>query len=121
MLRLIAIAVVLLCVASKYEENLGREYWYISTASYCRHSKIYDWTCGKPCSLTQKPLDVKVFINKTGNDAGFGAYHPQHNTILLVFRGTVPWLIKNLIQDIDFIKRDYPFCGNGCQVHRYFT
>lgn len=38
----------------------------------------------------------------------------------LVFRGTLPWDMKNWIEDINFIKTSFPTCNNGCQVHRGF-
>jgi len=82
---------------SCYEEDFGKEFWYLSSASYCRQSKIRNWSCGKPCSLTDPIADIEVFVNKTGNDAGFGGYYAKRNTIFLTFRGTVPWLIKNWI------------------------
>lgn len=39
---------------------------------------------------------------------------------VLVFRGTVPWQIKNWIQDINFVPTKYPLCDNGCKVHKGF-
>jgi len=65
--------------------------------------------------------DISIFINATKENAGFSAYDPAHNTIVLVFRGTVPWLIKNWMEDINFIKTSYPYCNNGCEVHRYLN
>jgi P pilus assembly chaperone PapD len=61
---------------------------------------------------------VKVFKNSTGNDAGFTAYDASTNSILVNFRGTLPWLIKNWIQDIDFVTQDYEYCNYQCKVHR---
>jgi len=37
-----------------------------------------------------------------------------------VFRGTLPWDIKNWLEDMDFIKTDYSYCDNGCKVHKGF-
>lgn len=39
---------------------------------------------------------------------------------MAVFRGTLPWSIKDWIDDINFIKTDFPLCNNGCKVHRGF-
>jgi hypothetical protein len=59
-----------------------------------------------------------IFHNSTGANAGLGGYNSARNEITLVFRGTVPWLMANWIEDIDFLKMDYPYCDNGCKVHR---
>ena len=32
---------------------------------------------------------------------------------VLVFRGTLPWDIKNWISDINFIAVNYPLCNNS--------
>lgn len=47
--------------------------------------------------------------------------------IVLVFRGTLPWDIKNWVSDINFVVTNYPLCDNStiyliqeCKVHRGF-
>ena len=82
-------------VLATYDESFARDYWYLSTVSYCRNQRIRDWTCGKPCRNSPKPLDIKIFYNGTGDDSGFGAYNPEKDEIMLLFRGTLPWDIKN--------------------------
>jgi hypothetical protein len=104
-------------VEADYDEALAKNLWYYSAAGYCRSSKIESWSCGHSCGKVPAPADVKVFKNSTGHDAGFGGYVSATNTILLNFRGTVPWLIQNWIQDIDFISRDYEYCNYQCKVH----
>jgi hypothetical protein len=44
-MRLVVIS-LLIVAAISYDESLGREYWYYSSASYCRDSKIVNWNCG---------------------------------------------------------------------------
>ena len=39
---------------------------------------------------------------------------------VLIFRGTVPWDLKNWIEDINFVPTDFPLCDNKCKVHRGF-
>lgn len=58
--------------------------------------------------------DVHIFINATNENAGYSGYDPRHNQIVIVFRGTVPWLIKNWFDDLDFIATALPSCSNGC-------
>lgn len=33
--------------------------------------------------------------------------------LVLVFRGTLPWDIKNWISDINFVAIEYPLCNNS--------
>jgi len=58
--------------------------------------------------------------NKTGDVSGFLAYDSQINAIVIVFRGTVPWDIKNWIEDLNFLYTSYGNCDNGCKVHEGF-
>lgn len=58
--------------------------------------------------------------NKTMNAGGYIGYSPSQDAITVIFRGTVPWLIKNWITDIDTVKVDYPLCPSGCKVHKGF-
>lgn len=57
--------------------------------------------------------------NKTMNAGGYLGYSIAHDAILVVFRGTVPWLIKNWISDIDTVKTKYDRCED-CHVHLGF-
>ena len=59
-------------------------------------------------------VDVTIFHNKTGDSAGYGGYNSKSNEIVIAYRGTLPWDLKNWIDDIDFIKTKYPYCGNKC-------
>lgn len=40
--------------------------------------------------------------------------------LVLVFRGTLPWDIKNWIEDINFLATNFSLCDNKCKVHRGF-
>jgi len=62
---------------------------------------------------------VTVFKNSTGHDAGYVGFNAARNAIVVVFRGTLPWLIKNWIQDFNYFKVPFADCG-GCEVHRGF-
>lgn len=105
--------------ANGYDTELARQLWFFASASYCNLDKLEQWKCGKPCEETTL-TNVKVFWNSSNENAGFSAYDGSRNAIVLVFRGTVPWLIKNWVEDIDFGKVPYPYCSNGCQVHHGF-
>jgi len=78
------------------------------------------WNCGKTCSSHPEVSEVELLINKTGDVSGFLAYNNKLNSIMIVFRGTVPWDIKNWIEDLNFIYTSYANCDNGCKVHEGF-
>jgi hypothetical protein len=40
--------------------------------------------------------------------------------LVMVFRGVLPWDLKNWISDVNFVKKKYLYCDNGCDVHRGF-
>jgi predicted lipase len=50
---------------------------------------------------------------------GYVGYYPTDNEIVVSFSGTDPFNIQMWIDDLDFIKTDYPLC-DGCQVHEGF-
>ena len=106
--------------ATAYNEDDATRYWYFCAASYCDPSKIVNWSCTTPCSKTPYMQDVHVFLNSSNENSGFTGYDPKHNEIIFVFRGTVPWMIKNWMEDLNYIKTDYPYCNNDCFVHRYY-
>ncbi|KAL4497806.1 hypothetical protein ABPG72_000561 [Tetrahymena utriculariae] len=103
-----------------YDENLAESLAGFSMASYCKASKIQNWSCGTPCSKNPQGIqDVYIMKNKTMNSVGYLAYSPANDAIVVVFRGTVPWLIKNWISDINTVKTKYPRCQK-CYVHLGF-
>ena len=53
-------------------------------------------------------------LNKSGETAGYIAYNTYINSIVVVFRGTLPWSIKDWIHDINFILTPFPLCNNTC-------
>jgi hypothetical protein len=99
---------------STYDEAFAKHLFYLTAASYCSQKHITNWNCGKPCKELTPITDITYFINATNDNAGYGAYHPGTDEIYLVFRGTEPWSLKNWVEDIDFIKTDYPYCPNNC-------
>lgn len=114
------LAFVILVNSSSYDENQAKTYWFYASAGYCSQSKIENWNCGKACDSVSKLSNVKVFFNSTGSNSGFTAYDSNTNSIIILMRGTVPWNIKNWMDDLDFITVSYEYCPNGCKVHRYY-
>lgn len=113
-------AEVKLTVSTIYDEPIAEQLAGFSMASYCRKSSIEHWNCGQSCKKNQPITDVTVMKNVTMNASGFTAYSPDLDAIIVVFRGTVPWLITNWISDIDTVKVDYPLCSPSCKVHKGF-
>lgn len=107
-------------VLAKFDESLASKLFYMTSLSYCSRKHIENWTCGKPCKQLSKLVDINIFLNETSQIAGYAAYEPASREIYVIFRGTLPWSVNNWMEDIDFIKTEYPYCKNGCQVHRGF-
>jgi len=131
-LLFLSIAVVLVLGASTvyllarpapfvYDATTAESLAGYSMAAYCSAKSITKWNCGAACKKNPSGLiDVYVMKNKTMNAGGYLGYSPSQDAITVIFRGTVPWLIKNWISDIDTVKVDYPLCPAGCKVHRGF-
>jgi len=58
--------------------------------------------------------------NKTGGNAGYVAYNTVLKSIVVVFRGTLPWFFGNDKEDIDILFTSYLLCNNDCKVGKGF-
>jgi predicted lipase len=63
-------------------------------------------------------MQASVF-NSQKDGIGFVGYYPTDNEIVVSFSGTNPFDINQWIDDLDFIKKPYPYC-TGCEVHEGF-
>lgn len=104
---------------AQYNETLAQKFWNLCMGSYCKPSRISAWDLAFVSDLYPRVTDITVIINSTGNAAGFTAYNPDGDEVMIVFRGTEPLSIKNWIDDIDTFFTDYPSCA-GCKVHEGF-
>lgn len=118
-MRLILIVLLVIFVSAQYNESLGKLFGQMTVASYCRPSLINAWTCD-PCKKVANMKFVTVMKNSTNDTLGYIAVNDDLNATVLVFRGTLPWDVKNWISDINFLKTKYAWCDNGCEVHRGF-
>ncbi len=113
------------CLAfSQYNPELSKSLCELTVASYCRPTKLLDWSCNACKNSNLAIQNVSLFINSTKATLGFIAYSKKLDSIgkffinlVLVFRGTEPWLVKNWISDIDFIAINYPLCDNSMFFH----
>lgn len=64
--------------------------------------------------------DIHLLEDTKTDSHGFLGYNPVSNNIVIVFRGTIPWSIKNVIKDFTFNLVDMPLCDNECKVHNGF-
>jgi hypothetical protein len=113
----VLLAVVL--VYGQYNPDLGKIFAQLTVSSYCPERSIDAWNC-TPCKLYPHLTHVKRFRNASNDTVGYIAIDDSKDATILVFRGTMPFDIKNWIVDINFLKRNYPLCSNGCQVHEGF-
>lgn len=111
---------------SSYDSNFdlatANRYVYFSGAAYCADpifvkNSIDDWSCN---ACKQFPnVEAQVFHGSKKDANGFVGYDSDANEVIISFAGTDPLSIANWIDDLDFIKTDYPYC-DGCQVHEGF-
>ncbi|EGR27815.1 lipase family protein, putative [Ichthyophthirius multifiliis] len=104
-----------------YDEQISKDMAALSLVSYCQKQKIQDWNCANACNkFPYKLQDVFIFTNKTLESRGLIGYWQEKEAIVLSFRGTLPWLLKNWIEDLDVFKITYEECDNQCEIHRGF-
>ena len=107
-------------VYATYDEGNSKEYWFLTTISYCKPANLAIWNIGSLKSNLPSVTDIRVYQNTNTDNQGYLAYNPQTKTIILTFRGSIAKSFQNwILQDINFIKTNYPQCAN-CQVHQGF-
>lgn len=121
---LISIFFVPLVVAydATYVQDKSLRYVDFSGAAYCADplwgdNTINSWSC-KVCK-EYPGVQATAFHGSKSDANGFVAYDEAVNEIIVSFSGTDPLSIRNWIEDLNFIKTDYPYCS-GCQVHEGF-
>ncbi|GMH74517.1 hypothetical protein TL16_g11591 [Triparma laevis f. inornata] len=97
-------------------------------AAYCAGTLgkgVENWNCNACKShpgVTNTTVISSASLTKTFN--GFLAYDSTLNRITLSIAGTDPLKLKDWIDDLDFIKTEYPFCEEygteKCEVHEGF-
>ena len=113
MIKVILTLTLLALCSATYSQVLGNKLCMLTVASYCNPAKIENWSC-IPCKSSPLVMsNVKTFVNSSMDTLGFIGTSSQLHSIVLVFRGTVPWDIKNWISDINFIMTNYPLCNNS--------
>ena len=113
MLKLFLTVLLFFLSSASYSETLGHKLCMLTVAAYCNPAKIQNWTC-PPCKSSPLVMtNVKTFINSSMDTLGFIGTSTELHSLILSFRGTVPWDIKNWISDINFIMTNYPLCNNS--------
>jgi len=106
---------------SSFNVNLGKKYVSFSGAAYCsdprfKKSGVEQWSCS--ACKSYPGMQATVF-NSYKDGVGYVGYYPPDNEIVVAFSGTNPFDIQQWIDDLDFIKKAYPYCS-GCEVHEGF-
>jgi hypothetical protein len=119
-----ALAGVALAYDDNYSIDKSKRYVQFSGIAYCAdplvtQNNVDNWNC-KMCSQFPNTTATTFYGGSVTDQIGYVAYDGDANEILMVFAGTDPLSLRNWIDDIDFIKTDYPYCDNGCQVHEGF-
>lgn len=117
---------ILPCLAVGYDANYltsqSLRYIDFSGAAYCTdpifgQDQISNWNC-QACKGYPNVI-ASCFHSTKPDGNGYVAYDPDANEIIVAFSGTDPLSIRNWIDDINFVKVDYPYCA-GCEVHKGF-
>ena len=106
--------------AETYNKTFALEMAYMAAAAYCSKEAVLDWNC-EACGST-RPFNTTMYLyDEDKNTAGFVGYYldVEPLTAVVSFRGTIPSSLKDWIDDLNFIKKDYPLC-DGCEVHEGF-
>ena len=107
-------------IFANYDENSAKQYWQLTTASYCTPNNLAKWKVNKEVlDLFPNITDIRVYENKWTSNLGYLAYNPSTNTIILTFRGTKKGAIMNYLQDLGLIWTSLPNCSS-CSIHRGF-
>jgi hypothetical protein len=116
------VPVLSLAYDANYDTSQSLRYIDFSGAAYCTdpifgQDQITNWNC-QACKAHPNVV-AQCFHSDKPDGNGYVAYDPDVNEIIVAFSGTDPLSIRNWIDDIDFVKTDYPYC-DGCQVHQGF-
>ena len=124
MINLLLLSILVVFGAAQYNPELSKDLCELTVASYCRPTKLIDWSC-TPCKNSNLEIsNVSLFINSTQATLGYIAISKKLDAIgnipitfiVIVFRGTEPWLIKNWISDINFIAIPYALCDGSIYI-----
>jgi len=106
--------------AYAYDATLSRTNMDMAGAAYCAGKLgvgVNEWDC-TVCKQYPGVNATEVWDRATDAN-GFVAADPNNRRIVVSFSGTDPLSMRNWIDDISTLKRDYPYCS-GCQVHKGF-
>ena len=125
--------------APTYDEDLARRLVHFSGAVYCIDDEafgnayenlIIDWDC-ETCDYiesTSEIVSIYPFQDSSFflDTEGMITYDSLNNAITVVFAGTDPTEIADIVTDLELIRVEYPPCGgdwfweDDCTVHKGF-
>jgi hypothetical protein len=115
-------------LCQQYNETDSLYYVDFAGASYCAGTLgrgIERWNCAACKKHPDVTKTTVISVSSLSHEFnGFVAYDSATNSIILAIAGTDPLKIKNWIDDLDFLKTNYPLCEEygteSCEVHEGF-
>eukprot|EP00475_Leptophrys_vorax_P045783 TRINITY_DN9639_c0_g1_i1.p1 TRINITY_DN9639_c0_g1~~TRINITY_DN9639_c0_g1_i1.p1 ORF type:complete len:285 (+),score=66.38 TRINITY_DN9639_c0_g1_i1:99-953(+) len=103
-----------------YNGSDALNYVYYSYSAYCPQRDVAAWDCSFCKGDTGGFVNTNYFTSSFYDTHVYVGYHPSRQEIVATFRGTVPTLIKNWLDDIVYIQKSGPFNGISVEVHDGF-
>eukprot|EP00123_Amoebidium_parasiticum_P022136 comp8077_c0_seq1/m.3566 comp8077_c0_seq1/g.3566 ORF comp8077_c0_seq1/g.3566 comp8077_c0_seq1/m.3566 type:complete len:360 (-) comp8077_c0_seq1:111-1190(-) len=96
------------------------EYLTLANIAYCDPAVVFPkWNCSI-CTGAWQDFQIAEWLYDPAYDIhGFYGYSPSSNAVVVVYRGTQMYHLKNWIADLDAVSIDYPLAA-GARVHRGF-
>ncbi|KAL4426629.1 hypothetical protein ABPG74_003092 [Tetrahymena malaccensis] len=118
----IACCVAVNCQTFNYNEEVAKDLAGFAILAYCNFNGVFQNNCGSPCLRSPQGFVDYYFLKSQQMDIqGIIGYAPDHNAIILTFRGTMIQYFGNIIRDLQFDKVPFPNCSiSNCQVHKGF-
>ncbi|KAJ1432627.1 Alpha/Beta hydrolase protein [Ochromonadaceae sp. CCMP2298] len=107
---------------STFDLDQAERYVALCGVAYCTDPKLRDncvdkWSCN---ACKQFPnMTATSFKSEKFDGNGFVGYDATADEVVVSFSGTDPLSIRNWLDDLVFVKEDYPYC-DSCQVHSGF-
>lgn len=115
-LSLLALLPSLALTKLNYNEDISMKAVHYSAATYCTKNSVVDWGCGKPCEVNQGLTNITKIEHEEFDTFGFVGYNEKDNQIVVAFRGTNGFDIKNWVANMKMDQVPYKDVLNA-KVH----
>jgi hypothetical protein len=96
---------------------------HAASSAYCSAGQVASWSC-MSCALAPELAGVATMYNATYNLAGYVGYSPEHNSVYVVYRGTIETSIINWVENLKAEQTPWicsGFACDGAKTHLGFT